>query len=230
MSTAGIETNFGKSSIPPGEKTSSYTRMEELGIDQFLTLLIAQLENQDPLNPLDSAEFTAQLAQFTSVEQLYGMNKNLSGIQETLYNQGEQQNLFGLIGKTVKVNDNTIFVGDGVVQSSLYDLHGSGDVTVNVYDDNGLKVRTLYPGWKEEGEHNVNWDGRDDYGEMVGDGTYTFEVAAQDENANYISANTYISGEVTGVTYEYGYPYLMIGDRLVSKDYNIVEVSKTTTE
>jgi flagellar basal-body rod modification protein FlgD len=228
MSIQGINTDYGGSSVPDA-KTSSGTGMEDIGIDQFLTLFIAQIKNQDPLSPLDSAEFTAQLAQFTSVEQLYGMNKSLSDIQETLNNQSGQQDLIGLIGKTVKADENTISVEDGVVLSGFFNLDESADTTVSVYDNNGLKIRTLYPGWKDKGEYNINWDGRDESGEIVPDGAYTFEVTARDENGYYVAANTYISGEVTGVTYKYDNPYLTIGDRLINKD-NIIEVNKTTTE
>ena len=228
MSIQGINTDYGGTSIADTQ-TSSGTGMEDIGIDQFLTLFIAQIKNQDPLSPLDSAEFTAQLAQFTSVEQLYGMNNSLSDIKETLNDQGGQQDLIGLIGKTVKADENTISVEDGEVLSGFFNLEESADTRVSVYDSNGLKIRTLYPGWKDKGEHNINWDGRDESGEIVQDGAYTFEVTARDENGYYVAANTYISGEVTGVTYKYGDPYLMIGDKLISKD-NITEINKTTTE
>jgi flagellar basal-body rod modification protein FlgD len=228
MSIQGINTDYGGTSIP-ATQTSSRNDTEDIGIDQFLTLFIAQIKNQDPLSPLDSAEFTAQLAQFTSVEQLYGMNNSLSDIKETLNEQGGQQDLIALIGKTVKADENTISVENGAVLSGFFNLNKSADTTVSVYDTNGLKVRTLYPGWKDKGEHSINWDGRDESGEIVPDGTYTFEVTGRDENGYYVAANTYISGEVTGVTYKYGDPYLTIGDRLINKD-NIIEVNKTTTE
>ena len=227
MSIQGINTGYGGSSVPDA-KTSSGTGMEEIGIENFLTLFIAQIQNQDPLSPLDSAEFSAQLAQFTSVEQLYVMNKSLSDIKVMLNDQGGQQDLIGLIGKTVKADDNTILIQDEEVISGSYRLEDEGNVTMNVYDSNGLKVRTLYLGPQNAGEQDFNWDGRDDAGEILGDGNYTFEVTARDENGNYVGANTYISGEVTGVTYKYGYPYLMVGERLISND-NIIEVNKTTT-
>jgi flagellar basal-body rod modification protein FlgD len=226
MSIQGINTDYGGTSIP-ATQTSSRNDTEDIGIDQFLTLFIAQIKNQDPLSPLDSAEFTAQLAQFTSVEQLYGMNESLSDIKQTLNDQDGQQELIALIGKTVKADDNTISVEDGEALSGFFNLEESADTTVSVYDSNGLKIRTLYSGWKDKGEHNINWDGRDESGEIVQDGTYTFEVTARDENGYYVAANTYISGEVTGVTYKYGDPYLMIGDKLIRKD-NIIEINKTT--
>jgi flagellar basal-body rod modification protein FlgD len=228
MSIQGINTNYGGTSIAD-TNTSSGNATEEVGIDQFLTLFIAQIKNQDPLSPLDSAEFTAQLAQFTSVEQLYGMNSSLSDIKETLNDQGGQQDLIGLIGKTVKADENTISVENGQVLSGFFNLEESAETTVTVYDSNGLEIRTLYLGWKDEGEHNIDWDGRDESGEIVPDGAYTFEVTSRDENGYYVAASTYISGEVTGVTYQYGDPYLMIGDKLINKD-NITEINKTTTE
>ncbi len=227
MSIEALNTGYGASSVS-NEKTSSSSSTGELGMDQFLNLFIAQIQHQDPLNPLDSAEFTAQLAQFTSVEQLYGMNSKLADIEKTVSGQSEQRDDLGFIGKTVKADDNTMRVDNGTVQSGSYTIDGSGYVTIDVYDSQGLIVRTFYEGLEDQGEHDVNWDGRDDTGAFVGDGTYTFEVTARDENGYYIPSNTYISGEVTGVTYQYGQPYLMIGDRIISNSNNIIEVSQTT--
>jgi len=227
MSIEALNTGYGASSAS-NETTSSSSSTEELGMDQFLKLFIAQIQNQDPLSPLDSAEFTAQLAQFTSVEQLYGMNSRLADIEEALSSQNEQRDDLGFIGKTVTANDNTIRVDDGTVQAGSYTIDGSGYVTVDVYDSDGLLVRTFYEGWEDEGEHSVNWDGRDDTGTLVDDGTYSFGINARDENGLYISYNTYISGEVTGLTYQDGQSYLMIGDRIINNINNIIEVSQTT--
>lgn len=210
----------------PGYETSSYTNSHELGQEDFLTLLIEQLKNQDPLNPIDSVEFTAQLAQFASLEQLFTMNDSLSSIEETLYSQG-QDDILQLIGKTVKASDNTILIKDDTVSSGSYILEAGADVTISIYDSNGSEIWSIYQGWQEAGEYDVEWDGRDSSGEMVEEGTYTFEVSAKDADGNSVTANTYITGEVTGVTYEYGDPYLMIGDRLVSTDHTIIEVKKT---
>jgi len=227
MSIEAVNTGYAASSAS-GENTSSSHSTGELGMDQFLKLFIAQIQHQDPLNPLDSAEFTAQLAQFTSVEQLYGMNARLADIEEALNGQSEQRDDLGYIGKTVKADDNTMRVDNGTVQSGSYTIDGSGYVTIDVYDSQGQIVRTFYEGFEDKGEHDVNWDGRDDTGTFVGDGTYTFEITARDENGFYIPSNTYISGEVTGITYQNGQSYLMIGDRIINNSNNIIEVSQTT--
>ncbi len=138
MSIEAVNTGYGVSS-GTGEKTSSSSNAGELGMDQFLNLFIAQLKNQDPLSPLDSAQFTAQLAQFSSVEQLYGMNSKLADIEKSLNGQSEQRSDLGYIGKTVKADDNTMRVENGTVQSGSYTIDGSGDVTVEVYDSQGQK-------------------------------------------------------------------------------------------
>jgi flagellar basal-body rod modification protein FlgD len=227
MSIEAVNTGYAASSAS-GENTSSSHSTGELGMDQFLKLFIAQIQHQDPLSPLDSAEFTAQLAQFTSVEQLYGMNSRLADIEETLNGKSEQRDDLGFIGKTVKADDNTMRVDNGTVQSGSYTIDGSGYVTVDVYDSQGLIVRTFDQGLEDKGEHKVNWDGRDDTGKLVGDGTYTFNITARDEKGYYIPSNTYMSGEVTGITYQNGQSYLMIGDRIISNSNNIIEVSQTT--
>lgn len=204
-------------------------KKDTLGRDEFLTMLVAQLQHQDPLNPLDGTDFTAQLAQFSSLEQLFGMNESLTGIHETLGAQ-QESDLFDLIGKRVKAEDNSIHVEhDGIVSGS-YTLEDRADVTITIYDSNGQEVRKLYPGWQDAGDYDVEWDGRDKSGKMSENGAYTFEISAKDDAGHYVTVNTYVSGEVTGVTYEYGLPYLMIGDKLVSTDHSIVEVTSAKVE
>jgi flagellar basal-body rod modification protein FlgD len=208
--------------------SSSTTTGTELDQEDFLNLLITQLRNQDPLNPMDSTDYTAQLAQFTSLEELYGVNENLVSIQEILSNQSEET-LLELIGKTVKADDNTILLSDGSALSGAYTLDEAADVTISIYDANGSEVRTLYCYGQDAGEYDIDWDGKDDSGEKVEDGTYYYGVSAVDENGSSVDVSTYIYGEVTGVTYEYGTPYLMIGDRLVGTDQTIVEITDTST-
>ena len=228
MAIEAIMAGYDGSSASADNKYSS-DNAEELGMNQFLTLLVAQLEHQDPLNPIDSAQFTAQLAQFASVEQQYAMNKNLEDIKEMLGSQSAHQDLIGFIGKTITANDDTMVIKDGEVLSGSFGLEDNGDVVVNVYDSNGLMVRTLYFKNLEAGEHAVDWDGRDHEGNVLNDGTYNFEVTAVNEYGRHISSNTHITGEVTGVTYKYGSPYLMIGDRLISES-TVVEIRQSVPE
>ena len=221
MSIAALEPTYNNT-----DDTPRYANPKDaLGRDQFLRLLVAQLQHQDPLNPLDSTDFTAQLAQFSSLEQLFKVNENLAGIQESVNTQ-ESGDILGYIGKTVKATSDTIFVNDGKIESGSYALSDQADVTISIYDEQGLEVRRLYPGWQDAGEHDLAWDGKDNAGEVVEDGTYAFAVEASDEQGFIVPHDTYVAGEVTGVTYESGIAYLMIGDKLVTPG-NIIEVTKT---
>ncbi|NVM23313.1 MAG: flagellar hook assembly protein FlgD, partial [Desulfobacterales bacterium] len=200
-------------------------KKDALGRNQFLTMLVAQLQHQNPLNPIEGSDFAAQLAQFSSLEQLFGVNESLTEIQESL-GARENVNVLDYIGKTVTTGANTISLKDGQTDSGVYALEDRTDVTIYIYNEDGLEVRRLYAGRQDAGEHEIAWDGKDNAGKTVGDGIYAFEVEGKDEGGLVVSCSTYLTGEVTGVTYESGIPYLMIGDRLVTPE-NIVEVKKT---
>ncbi len=196
----------------------------DLGRNEFLTLLLAQLKNQDPLNPLESADFSAHLAQFSSLEQLFGMNETLTGIQDALKAQ-ESGNVLDYIGKVARTHDNTTFVKDGEIESNTFALGEGAEVTLFICDGNGVEVRRIYAGWQEAGDHDLSWDGRESKGDRVGDGIYFFEVEAIGEDGFVVPYSTYLTGEVTGVTYQSGVPYLMIGNKLVSPE-GVIEVTK----
>ena len=207
------------------ESAPTHTSPEkELGRDQFLTLLVAQLKNQDPLSPIESADFTAQLAQFSSLEQLFGMNESLRDIQDALAAR-ESGDVLGYIGRSVKTFDSSIFIKDGTMDSNVYDLQDRAEVTISIYNDQGLEIRRIYAGWKDAGEHELIWDCKDNRGDTVGDGIYTFELEAVAEEGSIVPYDTYLAGEVTGVTYQSGIAYLMIGNKLVAPE-NVIEVTK----
>lgn len=223
MAIAALEPTYNQ--IPSWETSETTEPEDKTGMNQFLTMLVAQLQNQDPLNPMDGTDFTAQLAQFTSLEQQFQMNDNLASIQAALA-AGEKGTVIDYIGKTVKTTNNTILTEDGQADSGVYTLSDRADVTIHIYNDQGVEVRKVYKGWQDADEYEVSWDGRDNSGDPVSDGTYTFDIEAKDEQGLFVSYNAYTTGEVTGVTYKTGIPYLMVGDRVVSPS-SIVEVTKT---
>jgi flagellar basal-body rod modification protein FlgD len=226
VSIAALEPTYYQT--PEAETSGGAEGNDALGRDQFLTLLVAQLKHQDPLNPLDSTDFTAQLAQFSSLEQEFAMNENLEAIQASLSAQ-ESGNVLDYIGKTLKTDGNVISLKDGRPDSGAYALEDRADVTIHIYDSQGLEVRRLYAGWQDRGEHDIGWDGRNDAGDPVADGMYSFEVEATDEEGFMVSYDACLTGEATGVVYEGGTAYLMIGDKLVAPE-DIVEVRTMTDE
>jgi flagellar basal-body rod modification protein FlgD len=208
-----------------GVSSSGTTKTDEVGMDQFLTLLVAQMKYQDPLNPLDGTDFTAQLAQFTALEQQFKTNDHLDEILTAVKGQ-EAGYVLDYIGKTVKTLNNAVFVENGAANAVSYTLADRAEVTVLISDNHGNEVRKIYKGWQDAGSHDFNWDGRNNAGSQVDDGTYVVEVEAVDEQGYVVAHEEYVNGEVSGVTYYDGTPYLMIGDKVVALT-NVTEVTTT---
>lgn len=183
-----------------------------LGRDEFLQMLIAQLENQDPLNPQDSTEFTAQLAQFSSLEQLISIEDGIAGLTES---QGLTQRLgtAGLIGRDVIVEASQIPMGEtGPIADPQFVLAGAtSSTTVTILDGNGLPIRALDLGPLGQGEHEVAWDGLDASGQQVAPGIYGFVITAL-AGEEAVESVSRIRGRVTGSVPSGTNPLLLIGD------------------
>jgi flagellar basal-body rod modification protein FlgD len=186
--------------------------------ETFLRLLIAQLEHQNPLSPIQGAEFTAQLAQFSTLEQLQTMNANL----DTLV--AAQQQVKGvqavdLIGKDVKAQGDTVSLRQGNTAPLQYTLTAdSAKVTINILDNAGNLVRTIEKPGQKAGEQRASWDGKNTQGVSLPDGEYRFVVLAKDATGNSVGAETFLQGQVEGVDYVEGHPVLLVGGRRVDLD------------
>ena len=193
------------------QTTSAASNSQTMGKDDFLSLLVAQLKAQDPLNPMDSTGFTAQLAQFSSLEQLQNINSSLGtigGSQSVLTNSQAVE----FIGKNIKAIGNTVQVTGGESQSVQYSLEGdAAGLYVKIYDQQGNFIRQIESGPQNEGQRELAWDGRDYLGGRAPDGVYTYEVAAIDTQGNSVTATTFAAGEVTGVNFKDGLAYLQCG-------------------
>ena len=198
--------------------SSSYvnkTEKEEdpLGRDAFLTMLVAQLEHQDPLNPLEGTDFTAQLAQFSGLEQQFDMNDNLEKIISTLESRNDP-NLIGYIGKEISGVIDTIDVYDGSASTGGYfKVSQPTGVVATIYNEDGEIVRRMNLGQLNPGTHSLRWDGKDKDGAIVDDGTYSYSVTAMNaEGGESYALPTTVSGEVDGVVYKDGVGYLTVGE------------------
>ena len=184
--------------------TPTYTNTSDediMGKEDFLTLLVAQLQNQDPMNPDDATEFTSQLAEFSSLEQL----QNLNGSMAELSNAQKQSDRFAtmdLIGQEV-VYANSGFTFDGEPVSIGYQLDGTAaSVSMIIKDDNGSTVTTLHPTEMRQGDHFLEWDGLDKDGNIVPEGKYSLilEASSAGEDST-VSAMPLVQSEVTGVDF-----------------------------
>ena len=184
-------------------------------------MLIAQLKYQDPLNPMDGTDFTAQLAQFSSLEQLSNMNTSLETVAA---NQlvSNQVNAVTLIGKNVAAQGDVIET-DGTTASIVYSLEESiSKGTVSIYNSDESLVKTIEVGSQQQGINTVSWDCSD-----VENGSYTFEIEAFNTAGDSVSVDKYVIGTVTGVTFQDGTSYIQIGDAEVPFE-NIVSVVNGT--
>ena len=192
MSTISSVTDTSSLFQAPGSKETA------LGKDDFLTLLVAQLQNQDPLNPADATEFTAQLAQFSQLEQLSNMSAKLDTFAG-MAGQVERQSALGLMGEDVVIQTSEFEVNGGN-QRLGYRLDVPADqVNLYVLDSTGYNVATLPSSGTAPGEYFIDWDGIGDNGQPVAPGTYSLVARALDEDEKAIETTSLIRSAVTGV-------------------------------
>lgn len=179
-------------------------------MDNFLTLFLAQLTNQDPTNPMESYELASQLAQFSTVEQLASLNEQVSALEDylTALNNAEMINL---VGKQVSATSDALQLKDGSVTGCSYTLDdAAADVTVKVYDESGVLVTSYSTGSQDAGTYSVDWDGTDSSGNTVEDGNYTCTVQATDSSGGTSTLTTTISGSVYSYVLEDSAGYLVL--------------------
>jgi flagellar basal-body rod modification protein FlgD len=220
-------TVFGLDNVASRGGQTTATASDGMGKNDFLRLLVVQLQAQDPLNPMDATAFTAQLAQFSSLEQLQNMNSTLNGIgtSQTVLTNSQA---VGFIGKTVTAVGDQIQVAQGSSDPLRFSLGtDAAGVYVKIYNAQGNFIRNLECGAMTAGQQSVSWDGRDTLGNAVPGGTYHFEVKAVDENDQSVQTVTFTQGTVSGVTYKDGRAYLITDNQEIPLG-NIVKVMDET--
>ena len=185
----------------------------DLGREEFLTLLVAQLQNQDPLKPQDNAQFVAELAQFSNLEQTMGINERLDAL--SAQNQGIQNSqIVSMVGKDATVRGSMVTAsGSGAPVPFSFTLEGNAhDVSVTFADLNGNAVRTVQIGEKDAGTVSQMWDGRTDDGLVAPAGTYTMTVNARTESGGNVASTQETTGTVQSVSFDQGYPVLQLSN------------------
>ena len=178
--------------------------------DDFLRLLITQLQNQDPLQPMDNQEFAAQLATFNSLSQLIEINDKLGAMQN---GQGSmsQYNAASLIGKEISAAGNQIGLSSGAPANIGYQLSANAaKVVVTIFSPDGGIVRRIDAGARGAGAQTLLWDGKDGSGKAVRAGVYGFEINAVDGNGKKIASAGKLQGVVSGVKLDGAEPVLEV--------------------
>lgn len=202
-----------QSGTTTGTSSSSTSSTSAGSVDEntFLKIFLAQMQNQDPLNPMSGTDFTSQLAQFSSLEQLYNVNTNLQSL-ETSTGDSARYQAMDFCGKEVTANGDQLSLGQDGTASGAFQLQGQADCTVQVTDSSGNVIRTIPLGTLAAGQQTFSWDGLDSSGNRVAAGTYTFSVNAMDSTGASVTAGTMVTGTVTRVNLEGSSPILYVGD------------------
>jgi flagellar basal-body rod modification protein FlgD len=188
------------------------TKGDDLGKSDFLLLLVTQFQNQDPLNPMDDKEFVAQLAQFSSLEQLMNLNTSMESLTAATKEQ-QMMNAASYIGKEVAAAGSSIAkTADGV--STFY--YAVGDTmtrgTINVYDQNMQLVYSEALGSKAAGTYTFDWSGLRYDGATAPEGVYYVRLSCEDASGGSMLVDTLVTGSVAGVTTYDGVLYLRLSD------------------
>jgi flagellar basal-body rod modification protein FlgD len=167
---ASINSTNAKNS---GEATSTNQAAE----DRFLKLLVTQLKNQDPLNPMDNAQMTSQLAQINTVSGIEKLNTTLTSLSDT-FTSGQAMQAAGLVGKGVLVAGSQLALANGQAYGGV-SLSGAADqVRLQILNASGAVVQTQDLGARDAGNFSFAWDGMNDAGAAVPNGNYRFVVEA----------------------------------------------------
>ncbi len=188
--------------VNPQSKTAATESSMEMTQNRFLKLLTTQLQNQDPLNPMDNAQMTSQMAQINTVNGIEKLNVTL---QKMMSNSTDAQSMqaSSMLGRTVLVAGDSLRLvnsdGKQLASAGGIQLSGPADsVKISITDANGLVVRTMDLGALEQGVHDFSWNGMTDAGVAAASGTYTFSATAI-QGANKVTADKLQESLVTGI-------------------------------
>jgi flagellar basal-body rod modification protein FlgD len=181
----------------------------------FLTLLTTQLKNQNPLEPLDTNQFTQQLVQFTQVEQQMKMNTQLASLI-SIEQMAQSTAAMAYLGSTATVDGATAKLENGAAKWT-FSSDKPSSATINIKDATGALVYTgSYT--LNAGQQNFQWDGRGNNGTKYPDGNYTLAVAAKDSSGQTVGISTMVSGTVDSVDLNASPPTLSIGGQSFTVD------------
>ena len=193
MTVQGVTDGYGP---VIGQPEQDYAEISKI---DFMTLLVAQIQNQDPMSPMDNAQFTSQLTEFTMLQEMETMNVNLEDsimVGQSINNTG----MLALVGQDVTVAGDKAWVAGGVASESMVTTLAPGTATVEVTDETGNVVAT-YTADVHAGMSDVSWDGKLNDGSEAPDGEYSISVSVMNGETE-VPCTTLMTGRVEGLRYE----------------------------
>lgn len=195
--------------------------------DRFLKLLVTQLQNQDPLNPMDNAQVTSQMAQLSTVNGINQLNNTLLALSGQM-DVSQSMQAAGLIGKGVLVPGNKVALGvnDGVATATPFGIDvvsPAAKVMVNIIGSDGQIARKIDMGAMASGVYSVDWDGTGEGGAALNAGAYTVEVVALDDSGQPVVAEALTHGTVSSVAYSSNGLRIDMG---LAGNYSLLDIRK----
>ncbi len=213
MTISSVSSSYVSSATTSSSSTSTSTTSSSLSTNDFLQLIVTQLQNQNPLDPTDTTEFMNQLVSYASYDQQQTMNSNLSQLVTSM-NSMLTSNGLGYIGQTVEAKGDTTTLQDGSASWGYSLSSTAANTTITVSDQNGNAVWTG-SGETSSGSHTFTWDGTTTDGGTAADGDYTISVSATNASGTSVLDYTTVIGKVTGVDSTSGTTKLVVGDTTV---------------
>lgn len=208
-------------------------KKEELGQDGFMKLLAHQLKNQDPMKPMDQKDFSANLAQFSQLEQLTAMNKKMDAVNQNAVDDKRVQGAAFLGRKVVTSGTSIDYKGDGKdVRVPFFLDQPAKAAVINILDNKNQLVARIERENLQKGMQDVTWDGIGFDGQIAAKETYHFEVIGFDENNNKFNGSTRSEGLVQGVHFEDGETVLDLanGKKVFLKDVQSFSVAENNDQ
>jgi len=176
-SAAALIASLNAANSSVGKKTASDTNSASAQQDKFLTMLVAQMKNQDPLNPLDNAAITTQMAQLSTVTGIDKLNSTLQALSNSMA-VGQSVSATSMIGHGVLIPGSTVNLAKGQAVGGVELTLPADSLKVTIKDAGGNIVRTLQLGAQNAGVLPFAWDGQTDAGTAAADGSYKFTAEA----------------------------------------------------
>ena len=199
--TSSSSTSTTSTAASSAKLTQSY--------DSFLKLLTTQLQNQDPLSPMESNEFTNQLVQFSQVEQQISQNTKLDKLV-SLQNNNQTQASLGFIGLDVEATGNAFSYDGNPVKMSYTLPETSTSTKIQIKNEKGVTIRTI-DGARTTSRQELTWDGKKADGSVAEPGSYSMTVVASKPDSKLMTAKTTVFGRVSGIEAGNGVTTLMMG-------------------
>lgn len=188
---------------------------KELGKQDFLNLMMTQMANQDPLDPMDSEKMMQQMAALGTVEQLQNVNAKLDNMVVG-QNDIARATAFSYINKDVEVGSDTIVYDGNEMSPASYSLDSNADkVSIYIISPEGEPVKIIKKEDQSIGSHSFVWNGTDNEGDPVAHGNYRYRIVATSEDGEKIGVNQFKKGRISSVSFENGRPTANINGEMV---------------